>query len=294
MSGRPFRRIRASTSPPDGDAFLGDLIDFHAERPAVTESTLGALRTAEGKTGYDVVADAVPSTVRTVLELGCGNGPLLARLLETRPDLLEVVGVDACPPEIELARRRINDRRLRLLCAPAQRLPLPEASMDCVVSHHAFYLFVPIEPVIAEIARVLRARGCFAFMTTSFRPMDPSSPLARLYACMNPRTVAEVPHFRGWGDRRVWSIEGLEELFFHSSAPFDPPLDVQELVVSIREPPAMLCDRLMRFFYTVEMQNADVREELRRDWLELLSDDVDEHGNAGFDMPSAIVTITRR
>jgi SAM-dependent methyltransferase len=237
---------------------------------------------------------AVPSRARTVVELGCGNGPLLEALLRARPDLISVVGVDACGPELELARARIDDARLRLSCTPAQRLDVDDATVDVVLSHHAFYLFVPIEPVIAEIARVLRPGGRFGFMTTSFRPMEPSSVLSQLFAKMNPRTTAEVPQFRGWGDRRVWSIAGLEELFFASGAPFAPPLAIEELTVSIREPPRALCDRLMRFFYTVELQNPDAREDLRRDWEEILSRTVDAHGNASFDMPSACVNVSRR
>jgi SAM-dependent methyltransferase len=294
MSERPFRRIRSSTGAPDGEAFLADLVDFHAERPAVTEATLGALRTSGGRTGYDVVVDAVSTSARSVVELGCGNGPLLEALLRARPALTSVVGVDACAPELDLARRRIDDTRLRLSCSPAQTLDVPDASVDAVVSHHAFYLFVPIEPVIAEIARVLRPGGRFVFMTTSLRPMDPSSVLAQLYAKMNPHTSAEVPQFRGWGDRRVWSIAGLEELFFASGAPFAPPLAIDELVVSIREAPATLCDRLMRFFYTVALQKAVAREELRRDWLAVLSTNVDERDEARFDLPSACVTVTHR
>ena len=294
MSDRAFRRIRSSVGAPDGDAFLGDLIDFHSERPAVTEATLGALRTEDGRTGYDVLVDEVAAEAHDVLELGCGNGPLLQTLLRARADLTSVIGVDACGPELDLARIRIHDSRLRLECTPAQSLPLADASVDCVLSHHAFYLFVPIEPVIAEIGRVLRSGGRFSFVTTSFRPMDPTSVLAQLYARMNPRTSAEVPHFRGWGDRRVWSTAGLEELFFARGAPFVSPLAIRELVVSIREPPQALCDRLMRFFYTVELQGPVAREELRADWIDVLSKNVDAAGNARFDMPSACVTVTRR
>jgi SAM-dependent methyltransferase len=294
MSDRALPRIRSSTGAPDGEAFLGDLVDFHTERPAITEATLGALRTSDGRTGYDVMVDGVPSGARTVVELGCGNGPLLETLLRGRPDLISVVGVDACGPELELARARISDARLRLSCSPAQRLDVDDASVDAVVSHHAFYLFVPIEPVIAEIARVLRPGGRFSLMTTSFRPMDPSSVLSQLFARMNPRTTVEVPQFRGWGDRRVWSVAGLEDLFFTSGAPFVPPLAIEELVVSIHEPPRALCDRLMRFFYTVELQNPDAREGLRRDWEEILSRTVDAHGDATFDLPSACVTVSRR
>ena len=49
MSGEPFRRIRTSVGAPEGDAVLDDLVEFHTERPAITEATIGALRTKEGK-----------------------------------------------------------------------------------------------------------------------------------------------------------------------------------------------------------------------------------------------------
>jgi SAM-dependent methyltransferase len=294
MKKAAFSRIRASATAPDGDAFLGDLVDFHTERPAVTEATLGALRTSDGRTGYDVLIDGVPDGARDVVELGCGNGPLLDRLLSTRGDLRSVIGVDACGPELELARKRSSDPRLSLSCTAAQQLAIPDATIDAVLSHHAFYLFVPLEPVIAEIARVLRPRGIFSFVTTSLRESDPASTLSRLYDRLNAHTRAEVPNFRGWGDRRVWSKAGLEELFFRSEAPFVAPLDVHEFVVSIAEPPDALCDRLMRFFYSAQLHDGEAGARLRSEWIEVLSSTVGEHGDAHFDVPSARVTVARR
>src|SRR5262249_50288200 len=162
--GRPtsmalFPRLKGRTAEPE--EVLADLIELHRARPGITEATLGGFRDREGKTGYDLLAEKGRGVV---LDLGCGNGPLIAALGGRG------IGIDAWEPEVELARKRFPEATIHV--ARAQSIPLADASVDTVLSHHAFYLFDPIEPVIAEIARVLRPRGTFAFATTSFRDRE--------------------------------------------------------------------------------------------------------------------------
>ena len=244
----PFRRARWLDRAPEPDEILADLVDLHAARAGVTEATLGAFRDASGATGYELLAAAVPSEATSVLDLGCGNGPLLEVLAARRPPFARVVGVDACAPEIARARERLGDRVELRACA-AQDFDVEPASIDAVLSHHAFYLFVPVEPVIERIARALRPRGLFAFMTVGAQP---NALFAETMALFGPLTKRDNPHFGGWGDPRVWTREGLEDLLVGSGRFRDLRFEPVELAVD--EPPATLCDRLMRFFYSVDLQ----------------------------------------
>jgi hypothetical protein len=116
-----------SGAHPDATEVLADLIDFHTARPGITEATLGACRMRDGRTGYDLLADQIPHA-RAVLDLGTGNGPLVASLLERCPNLESIVGLDACASELQLARERFAaDPRVSFSIESADRMSLGDA-----------------------------------------------------------------------------------------------------------------------------------------------------------------------
>ncbi len=91
-----------------------------------------------------------------VLDLGCGNGALL---LAIAPLIKQGVGVDSSPLMIEIAERRARGERslsFRLIDGP--NLPLPDASVDVVLSMLS-WRYLDWDPVVAEIQRVLRPGG---------------------------------------------------------------------------------------------------------------------------------------
>ena len=53
--------------------------------------------------GEAVLAEILPTAPRCALDLGCGDGRLIRLLLDARPDVEVVVGVDLSPP---MLRRR--------------------------------------------------------------------------------------------------------------------------------------------------------------------------------------------
>ena len=260
---------------------LEDLVEYHRDNPGITEATLGALRTADGLTGYQLLAARVPVGAHTVVDLGCGNGPLLRELHQPR-----VIGVDACASELALAASHARHAELLQVTGQAFGDRLEVASVDAVLSHHAFYLMEPIEPVVASIARVLRPHGLFAFVTSSPRgaEYEPWSSMMRAFSAITKR---EHPTFGGWGDRRVWTLDGLHELLDER---FEG-LVVEEFVLVARESPEALCDRLLRFLYSAELQSEAARAETRGAWLALLA----RPGDAlEVQLPYAIVSATRR
>lgn len=98
----------------------------------------------------------LPGSGRHLLDLGAGFG----RLIDEYGSFDMVTLVDASPVMLDAARHRAGeDRRFAFVLAPADRLPIPDDSVDVVV---AIRLLVHLEdpgPVFREIARVLRPGG---------------------------------------------------------------------------------------------------------------------------------------
>ena len=95
------------------------------------------------------------------LDDGCGDGSFTQALVaHQRP--ATVVGVDPAPAQLDYARQRVADARVRFLEGDAQALPLPDASVDAVVM--ALVLFFVPDPLqgVREMARVVRGGGTIA------------------------------------------------------------------------------------------------------------------------------------
>lgn len=88
------------------------------------------------------------------LDAACGTGRF-AEILFRRGH--QVVGVDSSPDMLAFARRRVPDGDFRL--GTLQQLPLPDDSVDVIVSALALVHVADLAPVLAEMARVLRPGG---------------------------------------------------------------------------------------------------------------------------------------
>jgi len=95
------------------------------------------------------------------LDLGCGDGKLMRILLEASNTSLSLVGVDIDPLETRDAVESGVYRRVHTV--PGDRIPEPDASFDFVYSNSVLEHIDDIEPVIAEVSRLLRPAGTFLF-----------------------------------------------------------------------------------------------------------------------------------
>jgi demethylmenaquinone methyltransferase/2-methoxy-6-polyprenyl-1,4-benzoquinol methylase len=102
-----------------------------------------------------------------VLDLACGTGDLA---IEATRYGGRAIGIDVSAGMLAIARRR--DVGARLLRAAAEALPFAAAVADAVVCGFALRNFVEIEPVLAEVARVLRPGGRLAVVEID-RPANP-------------------------------------------------------------------------------------------------------------------------
>jgi SAM-dependent methyltransferase len=101
-----------------------------------------------------------------VLEVGCGDGRLLARL--ARAPLRSLIGVDVAPGMARLARARGG----AVAVASAELLPLPDASLDVVLSGYYALRYADLDRSLDEAARVLRPGGRLGFTLLGRRVVE--------------------------------------------------------------------------------------------------------------------------
>jgi ubiquinone/menaquinone biosynthesis C-methylase UbiE len=106
----------------------------------------------------EVLAAAAPLVPESVLDVGCGTGRLLAQAALRWPEA-RLHGVDPAGEMIRVAGEKVP--RARLHVAGAERLPLPDRSIDLVLSTTAFGHWRDQAAGLREIARVLRRTGLF-------------------------------------------------------------------------------------------------------------------------------------
>jgi SAM-dependent methyltransferase len=97
-----------------------------------------------------------------VLDVGCGDGfhlPLFAGTART------VVGVEPHPPLVLRARQRVGEMSsVEVMSGSAQRIPLPDGSVDVVHARTAYFFGPGCEPGLREADRVLRPGGVLAIV----------------------------------------------------------------------------------------------------------------------------------
>lgn len=92
------------------------------------------------------------------LDLGCGDG-LLTRIVLEKVGSRTLVGIDPDPAEAAQARELGIYAAVHV--APGDQVPEPDGSFDWVLSNSVLEHIPAIEPVLAEVARLLRNGGVF-------------------------------------------------------------------------------------------------------------------------------------
>jgi SAM-dependent methyltransferase len=150
---------------------------------------------------------------RDLLDVGCGTGFHLPRWAASARS---VVGVEPHPDLAAIARRRTSRLAgVRVLQGAAQRIPLPDASVDVVHARWAYFFGPGCDPGLAEVARVVR-RGGAAFVVDNDATRSTFGRwFRRGYPGVDPGEVERFWSTRGWTREPVdieWRFERREDL----------------------------------------------------------------------------------
>jgi len=130
-----------------------------------------------------------------LLDLATGTGAMLSAVATACPEL-SLNGLDLSDAYLQRARHRLSGRTVRWHRAPAEAIPLPDASLDLVTAVYLFHELPPeVRPeVLGEVARVLKPGGRLVLVDSlQLGDVAALDPVLRGF----PEQFHE-PYFRDW------------------------------------------------------------------------------------------------
>ncbi len=210
---------------PTNEQCIAYLNAFHHRMPGITSEVMLGLRTAEGRTSYEVVADRIAATEPAgVLDIGCGDGELLVAL-KWRSPRAALAGIDLSAEELALATTRLAGSGADLRIASAAALPFPDEAFAAVAAHLVFMLIPQVESALREVYRVLAPGGTFAFLLP--RPPKHSTHLSDLLGKLTRKIAIRYPEFTPFsiGNRALFERFGIADLLVSAGFTALPSFD---------------------------------------------------------------------
>jgi SAM-dependent methyltransferase len=164
-----------------------------------------------------------PWAGKTIADLGCGTGYWLPRY---GADAARVIGIEPDPSLRSAARARTSSLpAAEVLTGSAERIPLPDCSVDVVHARFAYFFPPGAHAGLAEVLRVLRPGGRLVVVDNDYRWGE----FARLLAASAIRppleTAATVDAW--WRERGARRHEVRSELRFASRADLAAVLHIE-------------------------------------------------------------------
>jgi ubiquinone/menaquinone biosynthesis C-methylase UbiE len=148
-----------------------------------------------------------------VLDVGCGTGFHLPRWAVGASS---VVGVEPHPDLAAVATRRTARLpNVTVLVGAAQRLPLPDRSVDVAQARWAYFFGPGCEPGLRELDRVVRRGGTAFVVDIDGSRSTFGSWFRRAHPTVDPETVQRFWSTHGWQRRQldvVWRFGSRADL----------------------------------------------------------------------------------
>jgi len=253
------------------EAFLKS---FHLENPGCTPACFSNGQ-SEGQDSYSHLASILRDSHadHTVLDLACGDGSLIKKILNRNIRGLKVVGIDMSLGELSLAKKMLGESTVELVEARAQSLPLTNSSVDFIFCHMALMLMEELDLVISEVHRCLKPGGVFSAIVGGKSEI---SPIFKSFIGLLKQALAEEnkTFLYNLGDTRTRTEDGLKSLF---NEDYFVSTEVKDLQLNFSAKPSESLDFFM-LMYDVGLLSKSRRDQLSSDLLNVLENNVDSNG----------------
>lgn len=92
------------------------------------------------KEAYVEMSKLIPSTCKSLLDLGCGTGLELDEILKVMPDL-DITGIDLTQAMLDKLRLKHPDKSLQLICGSYFDVPFGVEKYECTISFQTMHHF---------------------------------------------------------------------------------------------------------------------------------------------------------
>jgi len=93
-----------------------------------------------------------------ILDVGCGTGKMLSRIIQIKGDKINVYGLDISEEMLKKADSRLG-KKVTLIHGNSDNIPLDSDLFNIVICNYSFHHYPDPEKVIDEMRRVLKKEG---------------------------------------------------------------------------------------------------------------------------------------
>ncbi len=146
---------------------------------------------------YNHVVEDIDLQDKDVVEVGCGRGGGGAFLLRYK-NPRSYTGIDLSETAIEWCRRQFQFANANWVQGFADKLPVPDSSVDVIVNVESSHCYPSMEKFLTEVHRTLRPNGYMAFCdirrSTGIEKLDANITASGLHILKRYEITSQVLH----------------------------------------------------------------------------------------------------
>lgn len=242
------RQVELGNQPSHTD-LLEHLKLVHQNNAGFTEKIANNCKDEFGKNSYDILLGVLDEKKHlNILDIACGSGFMLDLCNKTFEGKLNLTGIDISLAELELARKKLSNTKIKLYQSRAQKLEfLMDKSFEAILCHWALPLMDPIEPVFITIKRILKNKGIFAAIIDG--DINTAPEYLNIYNIIYKYVQQEYPNYGSieLGDIRARNSIDLYQLALKSFS--DAEVNITNHLLYFSDKPKALAREVAGFFY---------------------------------------------